>query len=112
MNAALEPAFPALLVFDDGGVIAVSSLAEWSSDPDLWWVDSSDFLVDQRGTRFDLTPNRDSKGYPTAPPIWRAIRQLSASDLADLVSRHLASERIDPAPYQAALAAFILQYVS
>ena len=101
MNEASEPTFPAWLVHDDGSITVVASLDEWSCDPDLWWIDASDFIVDQRGTRFALTPLLDSRGRPAQPPTWSAVGQIPASERVRLVLRHLAAERIDSTHFQA-----------
>ena len=120
MNEASEPTFPAWLVHDDGSITVVSSLVEWSCDPDLWWIDVSDFIVDQRGTRFALTPLLDSHGRPAQPPTWHAVDQVAASERVSLVLRHLAAERIDSTHFQTAvsgvseaqLSIFTIDYLS
>lgn len=120
MNGASEPTFPVWLVHNDGSITVVSSLDEWSSDPDLWWIDASAFIVDQRGTRFTLTPLLDSRERPAQPPTWHVVGQVSASERVSLALRHLAAEQIETTHFLAAvsgvsetqLSAFTIDYLS
>jgi hypothetical protein len=104
MSDSLEPEFPTLLVHEDGTLTVVYTGAEWRRDPDLWYQSEPvEYLVDQRGYRFDQRARRGDDQRPIEPPEWRATRQCTSAELVEMVRTHLAREGHDQQQFSSAL---------
>ena len=95
MSDNSNPAFPALIVADDGSVGGLEDIRSWSDDVDQWfWSEPNSYLVDCEGRRFKQVCERASDGRPLDVPLWIFDRELSHQFIRALIEGYSDSVRI------------------